>query len=263
MAFKLNPESAVRLEPEFRVSSKPVIPDEGQKTAPARAALPELPAFYGTQTLTLMARDPRTLFAYWDVDWQKAFAEEQPRERKVHLRVRRADGAAETTIQIEPMAGGCYVSVGDGDAAYVGEIGYFQPAGVWNLVASSEKITTPVAAAMEEESEFVTVPFHLSFQRMLDVFRASKYENESLTEMLQDLRGRATTGPTHENLTRQEAKIARAVDQAIEAQPKREPFAAKGMPDLWRKQGFLQTPRLGGSSLGAGFGGAGGSSRAL
>ncbi|MEP6956004.1 MAG: DUF4912 domain-containing protein [Chthoniobacterales bacterium] len=263
MAFKLNPENAAKSAPEFRVSAQLVVPDEGQEVAAERAAPPELPTFYGTQSLTLMARDPRTLFAYWDVDWQKAFAEEQPRERKVHLRVRRADGAEESTTEIEPMAGGCYVSVQDGDTAYVGEIGYFQPAGVWNLVASSEKIMTPAEAATEAESELVTVPFHLSFQRMLDVFRASKYENESLTEMLQDLRGRATTGPTHESLTRQEAKISRAVDQAIEAQPKREPVAAKDMPDLWHKAGISQAPGLGGASPSDGFGGLGGSSRAF
>src|SRR5687768_13403306 len=39
--------------------------------APAYEDLGELPATYHEDLLFLIARDPRTLFAYWDFDWTK------------------------------------------------------------------------------------------------------------------------------------------------------------------------------------------------
>ncbi|MDQ6656306.1 MAG: hypothetical protein M3Y80_10895, partial [Verrucomicrobiota bacterium] len=95
---------------EFIVSAQPVIADAPVNTAAEDASEREqLPRSYGSQMLWLMARDPQTLFACWDIDWLKAFAGDPPRDQKVHLRVRTGAGVEEASMPVEPMSGSCYV----------------------------------------------------------------------------------------------------------------------------------------------------------
>ena len=90
----LAPETAT-----YSVSTRPVV---SYGRADYRAEMADLPRSYGTQTLTLMARDPRNIFAYWDIDWTKAFHDSEPQDRKVHLRLLNAAGGEATTVEIEP-----------------------------------------------------------------------------------------------------------------------------------------------------------------
>ena len=46
--------------------------------------LPRLP---GSPRLLAIARDPLTVFAYWDVDWPSTFKNATPVDRQVHLRI--------------------------------------------------------------------------------------------------------------------------------------------------------------------------------
>ncbi|MGZ5002641.1 MAG: DUF4912 domain-containing protein [Chthoniobacterales bacterium] len=230
----------------YRISMQPVV---SYGRSENRAEGLDLPRTYGTQTLTLMARDPRSIFAYWDIDWPAAFRNTEPENRKVHLRLLNADGSEEATMEIEPMAGSCYVTVPDANTTYGGEIGYFQPAEVWNSLASSELITTPPdAVAGSGEVDFATVPFHLTFQHMIDLLRISKQENESLTAMLADLRERAQSPESR--LSEEQRDLAQILENA-DSGP-RTPSRSTG----WTQQRLEGILGFGNSSPTGGFGGS-------
>src|SRR5262245_19372957 len=54
--------------------------------------------------LFAIARDARTIFASWSIDWRSVFEKAMPADRQVHLRVIGRDGIMETTIAVEPMS---------------------------------------------------------------------------------------------------------------------------------------------------------------
>src|SRR2546421_7820762 len=64
-----------------------------------------LPAHYGKPLLVAIARDPRTLFVCWSVDWPAAFAKGLPADRCAHVRIRQ--NGNEKTVAAEPMSGRC------------------------------------------------------------------------------------------------------------------------------------------------------------
>ncbi len=247
----LRPEnaSATGESSGYRVSPQPVI--SYGKTDRITAEALGLPRTYGTQTLTLMARDPRNIFAYWDIDWPTAFREQEPEDRKVHLRLLNADGAEELAVEIEPMAGSCYISVPDANMTYSGDIGFFQPPEVWHSLATSELITTPPeTVAAEGEADFATVPFHLAFQHMIDLLRVSKQENQSLTTMLADLRQRATTPETGQPLSEEQRDLANILRSA-EVTPRQ-----SQRPMAWTQQRLERVLGFGNTSPSGGFGGS-------
>src|SRR5438045_9659120 len=89
----------------FHISRKPVISlaDDGESHAFSNDL--ELPRFYGPPRLVAIARDPWTIFTYWNVNWPSIFKNAAPVDRQVHLRVHCADGLAEKEVAVEPMAG--------------------------------------------------------------------------------------------------------------------------------------------------------------
>ncbi len=121
----------VDADSSFRISARPVVSRTDAESPDAGAS--HLPRSYGTETLSLLARDPHTVFAFWDIDWNAAFRGLASKERKVHLRLLDSDGTEQTAVEVEPMAGSCYVTVADADAAYSGEIGYYHPATTFSL----------------------------------------------------------------------------------------------------------------------------------
>src|SRR5205085_170850 len=66
-----------------------------------------LPAHYGMPLLLAIARDPRTLFVCWSVDWSSAFANGVPADRRAHIRLRSND--EERTVGVEPTVGSCVI----------------------------------------------------------------------------------------------------------------------------------------------------------
>ena len=240
----------------FRLSTEPVVAASAVEPAPPDAA--ELPRSYGTELLCLIPRDPRTIYAYWDVDWENAFAGEPPSDRKVHLRIR-SETAGETTFAVEPMAGYCYVDVADGDAAYTADLGYYQPAGTWNSIAKSDTVTTPADAITTGNVDFATVPFHLSFDRMLDELRRAKQESAALTAMLNDLRERAASAAARSTFTPGQQEIATAIEQAAPATSQAQPPSVKNGSaprDLWSTGAMSSLPIRSGTSPHGGFGGS-------
>jgi len=134
----------------------------------------ELARFHGPQRLIAIARDPRTIFAYWNVDWWTVFRDALPVDRQVHLRLHCADGLEEREITVEPMAGMHYLTILQRHRACRVEIGYYLPADVWHSVATSNEIAIPSAETFEAEHvDLATIPFHLSFQKLVDLFGAT------------------------------------------------------------------------------------------
>jgi len=73
----------------FILSSQPIVEEPSPEPPDRRdyELLGELPRSYGGAFLFAIARDPHTIFIYWDIDWPAVFGEMPPIDRKVHLRV--------------------------------------------------------------------------------------------------------------------------------------------------------------------------------
>jgi hypothetical protein len=177
--------TAPRME-GFRVSKQPVI-----RTAQAPGASDELPASYGTDLLYVIARDPNSLFLYWDLNWTRLFAKAGLSPRQVHLRIYRGEDSVEATREINPFRGYCYVDVAAAGATYSCELGCFDGA-VWKGLARSAPTTTPESAVSDDLSAtFATLPIHLSFQRLLDIFRTTRSDDRTLASSVAELQENA------------------------------------------------------------------------
>lgn len=226
MAGKRLKRSARKRKPSngFRISNGPIVrlPEEKQGSDFSDAMrLPHVP---GPPVLFAIGRDPQTIFTYWDIDWASVFANNAPADRQVHLRVHRDDGGEETGAAVEPMAGNYYLPVFQPSGAYRVEIGYYQPQDVWNSVATTDNVTMPPNRVSEDlDIDVATVPFHLSFQRLLDLFRASS--SDALIEIIARLQRRSLTGGDRALLSAQEWEILRSMDLSLdELESARRPF---------------------------------------
>ena len=108
-----------------------------------REAGPE-PLGYGEVRLWLVARDSRSLFAYWEFR-----PEEHPEavasDGSAHyfLRVTREDGHVESCVEIQPAAGDWTIAVTQADTIYEAELGFYTPQKVWCFLARSGSTQTP------------------------------------------------------------------------------------------------------------------------
>jgi len=201
----------------FVLSKRPLVPVKLQRQLPSAPScdyenLGELPRTYGRPILFGIARNPHTLFTYWEIDWKSVFGDRPPADRTVYLRVISGDGSEETRVTVEPFAGNHSVAVAQARKIYRIELGYHEPADVWNSVATSDAIVTPPDDVSESaDIDVATVPFHLSFQHLIDSFRASKYDGDALVEMVTRLQERADD-PAETGLTDAERELLRALD---------------------------------------------------
>lgn len=199
----------------FRLSGGPVAYlSEDQESGTDFAELSHLPRVYGEPILFAIARDPRTLFTYWNIDWPSVFAKGEPVDRQVYLRVKKEDGAEESESPVEPMLGSYYAVVGQARGAYRVELGYYQPMDMWRSIAISDEVIMPASGASEKvDIDVATVPFHLSFQRIVDMFRSSSSNGGTLTESISQLQERATD--EQESLTDEEREIFHAMNLSL------------------------------------------------
>jgi len=253
---KKQPTRKSEIAEGFRISNGPII----GSAADIERESSELPRVQGAPTLFAIARDPNTIFTYWSVDWATIFAKTMPVDRQVHLRVYRADGVEEKSAAVEPMAGNCYIAVSRPSDSYHVEIGYYQPADVWHLVAVSDEVAMPPDKVVEvADVDLVTIPFHLSFQRLLDFFRVSN--GDALVEVISRFQKRALTDEARELLTPEEREILHAMNLSLlEIAAARRAFLDRADDQMLRKRteailGFGSTSPLrgfGGPSWGSG-----------
>jgi hypothetical protein len=251
-------DDSKRSERTFRISTGPVISQTGGEPLGSLTDFAQLPKSYGAPILFAIPRDPRTIFTYWNIDWADAFARNAPIDRQVYLRVRRGDGSDEIEEAVEPMLGSHYALVAQPRGVYQVELGFYQPAGVWNPIASSQSVTMPADSSSDDTSvDVATVPFHLSFQRMIDMFRTTN--GDAIASVLSQLQERASEEDAL-GMTEEEREVFRALNISLsDLKAARRSFADRSAADLMRKRaeavlGFGGTSpmgELGGSSWGS------------
>lgn len=168
----------------FQLSQEPFTPP-GLAASPVPGYTPafehlgELPATYGARSLYLVAYDPHQLFAYWDLDWPAE------KSRNFALEVHGADGAVETRVELTPPEASRYLRVKQPGAQYTVQLTARGRDGRWRPLAASGPVTMPPAGvAPETDPAFATLPFHLSFQRLIDLLKGAMRPRENLTHVL-------------------------------------------------------------------------------
>jgi hypothetical protein len=219
---------------EFVLSSQPMVAPEERALDALRdyENLGELPRSYGGAFLFAIARDPHTLFVYWDIDWATVFGDMPPEDRKAHLRVLWHEGIEESTVAVEPLAASHLLSVTHARSSYRVEIGYYAPEQVWNSVAISTAVITPPDDVAESHPvDVATMPFHLSFQRIVDTFRGSKYDGDALAEIVGQLQHHADNSDA--TLPESERELLRALELGRPETNAAERARLRGAPDTF------------------------------
>jgi uncharacterized protein len=158
--------------------TSPPITGPGQKyalgpTAPAsQFGLEEtaLPEAYGTGKLLLAARDPRWLYAHWDLtlEQQRRYnALSADRHLVVRVYVGTTEARPEREVHVHPESRHWFIHVGRGDTRYVGELGYYRPKRRWVRIATSPPAVTPADRASTDQSlRFATIPAHVRLTQL-------------------------------------------------------------------------------------------------
>lgn len=196
--------------------------------------------------LYVIARDPKSLFIYWDLNWRRVFGRAGLSPRQVHLRLYRQDGSVAATREINPFLGHCYVDVATAGTEYYCELGCFSDQ-AWTGLVRSGKAATPQDGMSEDVSaQFATLPLHLRFQRMLDILRATPEESTTLAQTVAGLQERA--GAAAENGEARKGTPASAIVAHRQARDR-----AALSPEQ-RAQWARLAEKLGGSSWGGASG---------
>ncbi|MBV8142098.1 MAG: DUF4912 domain-containing protein, partial [Verrucomicrobia bacterium] len=136
-----------------------------------------MPTGYGN--MFLIARDPHWLFTYWDFDYAKF-----PTPRKLFIQVYQND-KLESVVEINEIARNWYIPVQTAASDYRVIFGYRDAQDAWTSVGKAGPAQTPPESISANwETQFATVPFHLSFNFLLDVVAAARSEGQPLTETL-------------------------------------------------------------------------------
>ena len=198
----------------FRISRKPVVHITAAEEPEDPPDTIGLPRKHGARILFAIARDPRTIFASWNIDWPALFEKVVPVDRQVHLRLHRADGLEEKTVAVEPLAAMHYLTTSGTSASYRVEIGYYEPADVWHSVAMSHEIVTPSDDIAETaDVDLATIPFHIGFQQLLDFFVVSN--GTALATVMSQFQKRAVNSEQHETMSGEEKKILRELHPSV------------------------------------------------
>ena len=229
----------------YKISEGPVTSSSLlRRDVEAAKEFTELPAHYGKSLLVAIARDPRTLFVCWSVDWPAAFGKGLPADRCAHVRIRQ--NGNEKTVAVEPMSGSCAIEELEPGQTYSVELGYYAPPETWNSVVTGNEVMMPFVSESDEMIDVATVPFHLAFQRILDVFRGSN--GDDLAQTLAQFQERANRS----ELSRDEAEVLSALDLSPEDLQKT--AAARESLAKFKRLRQRGEKLFGGSSSNEGFG---------
>jgi hypothetical protein len=130
-------------------------------------ALGELPPGYGQTYLSLAARDPEWIFAFWDVNDPDLLAEaEQVGWDRLILRVHRLGGPS-FDVGIGPRGGRWYVKAPAAGGRYYGELGLQLPDGGFRRFAVSNEIRTPPSGPSDDaRPALATLPWDFDRTRI-------------------------------------------------------------------------------------------------
>jgi hypothetical protein len=153
----------IRQGPMTHLAQDTPLPDVHDRMGP--------PGVCGQPFLFAIARDARTIFTSWSINWRSVFEKAMPADRQVHLRVIGGEDVIETRVAVEPMSATHYVTISGLHNSYRVEIGYFQPFDTWHSVATSGEVEMPPQGSVKlGDVDLATIPFHLSFQQLTNMF---------------------------------------------------------------------------------------------
>jgi Domain of unknown function (DUF4912) len=201
---------------DFRISDGPVVRPEVEPDSVVRELEDvTLPPAQGAPVLVAIARDPRTIFLYWNIDWPALFAKTAPVDRQVHLRVYHVDSGEQESVAVEPMAGNCYATVLQGSGSYHIEMGYYQPADVWHSITTSNEVMMPRDDfAVSRDLDLATIPLHLKFQRLLDLLGVAK--GNALAQIIAQRQTRDLTRRPRKSPSAEDREILRAMNLSLD-----------------------------------------------
>jgi hypothetical protein len=170
----------------------------------------------GRPFLFAIARDARTIFASWNIDWRSVFEKAMPADRQVHLRVIGEKGLIETRVAVEPMSAMHYLTISGLHNSYRVEIGYFQPFDTWHSVATSEEVEMPPHGSVElADVDLATIPFHFSFQQLANLFGA--VNDTSVARLVSEFQKRVLTCDRPNEATPSDTQILRSLNLSLPA----------------------------------------------
>jgi hypothetical protein len=185
----------------FKISDAPLVSSSDRGDSDLEDAS-NLPSHYGAPLLLAIARNPHTLFICWSVDWPAAFGSNIPADRQGHVKLK--GGASERVQPVEPMSG--YSSIADLEPGetYAIELGFYAPANQWHVIASEEVTMPPQGQTTDVEGpiDVATVPFHLSFQRLTELFGGHVGLAHSLAVFEERMANNSTRSQEDEELLR-------------------------------------------------------------
>jgi len=185
----------IRQGPTVHATKQTSLPDVNDRVTPTRMC--------GQPSLFAIARDPRTIFASWNINWRAVFEEAMPADRQVHLRVINREGVIEDRVAVEPMSAMHYVTISGLHNSYRVEIGYFLPFDTWHSVATSGEVDIDLA----------TVPFHLSFQQIADLF--GENNNTSVATLVSDFQKRVLSCDSPNETTASDRQILSSMNLSL------------------------------------------------
>jgi len=193
-------------DPMVDLTEDRLMSDTGDRTGLTRIC--------GQPFVFAIARDARTIFASWSIDWQSVFENAVPADRQVHLRVIGGNGAVETTVAVEPMSMMHYVTISGWHNLYRVAIGYFQPFDSWHSVATSNEVKVPPQGSVElDDVDFVTIPFHLSFEQLADLFAVTN--EASIARVVSEFEKRLPSRDKPNETTRSDRQILRDLNLSL------------------------------------------------
>ncbi len=147
--------------------------------------LGELPRSYGGEKIFVVAQEPHWLFCYWD------YTLTEGRQGQVFLRhSRRGAVEHEGEVRVPEGTNSWYLAVREADAAYTLELGIYRD-GLWETLTRSGTVLTPRdTLAGLGDPVFANMPFHVTFQQLVEKLRGEMREGESLAQTLGRLQQR-------------------------------------------------------------------------
>jgi hypothetical protein len=191
--LRFGPEVNAESSPTMQVPPPSVTPNP--PVAPLHPSSGELPAYeflgylpdsYGSRKLFLVPRDPRILFAYWDLSpLQYQEAAHAAKEGKVFLEVYVPGEGRVAQVHIWDSHKNWYLQVNRPDTAFIAQIGYYKHDGGFEVLARSSEVRTPRdTLSPNTNAKFITIPFHLTFQELRESIAAQALPGEEIGDTL-------------------------------------------------------------------------------
>ena len=121
------------------------------------------PLEFGEGRIWLVAKDPHTLFAYWEfIPAQHPEAVGTDGEAHFFLRILDQNGEVEREVNIQTGDANVHAGVAHADSAYTAELGFYSKSGVWCFIGKSGTAYTPPEGSPpdDEDIRFATIPSH-------------------------------------------------------------------------------------------------------